>query len=202
MSTIREFPSRTESTIVMRRQRRIDWHLETTVGVAGDGASSLLRCGSPTHNAPPPLTALRWLRSFLPTNRHPLVLRFSLDQLAKFVVFARKNVSTIREFSSRTESTIVMRRQRGIDWHLETTVGVAGDGASSLLRCGSPTHNAPPPLTALRWLRSFLPTNRHHLVLVVWRVCRDNGRSSEIVNSCDLASRERERSRFPEIEIP
>ena len=62
----------------------------------------------------------------LPQNK-PL---FGSDQLAKFVVFAHKSVSTIQVLSSQIEGIIMMRRPRGIGWHLETAVGMAKYGGT------------------------------------------------------------------------
>ena len=56
---------------------------------------------------------------------------FDSNQLSKLRYFTRKSMPTT--LSSWTEGSITTRRLRGIDWHLETMVGVVGESVSLLL---------------------------------------------------------------------
>ena len=73
---------------------------------------------------------------------------FGSDQLTKFIIFARKKVSTIQAFSLQTEVTILMRRPREIDWNLEMAVKVAWGRRSNARSCGPLTCVACPIITA------------------------------------------------------
>ena len=79
------------------------------------------------------------LRS-LPQNKTP----FGSDSLTKFVIFAQKNVLTIRVFSSRIQGIIVTRRSRETYWDLETVVKVAGDDGANSDSHDLPTRGPPP----------------------------------------------------------
>ena len=95
---------------------------------------------------------------------------FGSDLLTKFWHFARINVSTIRTLLSWMEGTIKTKWSRGMDWHLEMAVGVAGDGVLSLPRCGFPTCNPRTPLAMLWQLRSYPPCIWCPMRCLRWRM--------------------------------
>ena len=69
-----------------------------------------------------------WKTFFYHEYEFEIITSIGSNQLAKFVISARKSMSMTRAFSLQTEGTIMMRRPIAIGWNSKPVVGVARDG--------------------------------------------------------------------------